>query len=354
MARKKKSAKFQFIVLIVAVSLIFFERIGLGQKIDDTVNSSEIDDKIKENAEKIANFGNDVTTVINDVTTDIGNSMNENNGIEDKNTAVANNDDVNNSNVEVVGDLEVHYIYVGQGDATLIKYNDYTMLIDSGEKGESDKLITYLESVGVEEISTFVGTHPHSDHIGAVPDVFDAFDVKEVIIPNAVHTTKTFENMITSIEDEGSDVIEAKAGYTYSTGALNYEILSPLRESYKDLNDYSVVILMNYGDMDFIFSGDATKLVEKDILDTGKNIEADILKLGHHGSRTSSSDEYIKAINADVAIISAGIDNDYNHPHKEVLDALNSNGVDILRNDLLGDIVLTTDGYEYNISNIVH
>ncbi len=348
MTRKNKSSKVQLCILIIAIVLIFFEMTGLNSKFDKLVDKIEDFDIASGLFENTKEIGAEVTEAFDDITTSVEDTMNGLNTTDDFDS----NNQPNSTFEDILdANLSVHFIDVDQGDSTLISYNDYNMLIDTGEYTEADKLITYLESVGVNEIDTFVGTHPHSDHIGAVTEVFDAFDIKEVIIPNATHTTKTFEKMITAIENENTEVIEAKAGYTFSIDDLSYEILSPLRDEYSDLNDYSVVILMKYKDMDFIFSGDATKLVEKDILETGKNIEVDILKLGHHGSRTSSSDEYIEATNADVAIISVGAENDYGHPHSEVVETLDKYNIETLRTDLNGNIVLYTDGYKYNIQN---
>ncbi len=129
---------------------------------------------------------------------------------------------------------------------------------------------------------------------------------------------------------------------------------APTRESYKDLNDYSVVILMEYKDVSFIFSGDATKLVERDILETGKNINADILKVAHHGSSSSSADEFIKAVNPSIGIISLGAENDYGHPHKEVENVLNKYNIETFRTDISENIIVSTDGVNYNVQNIVH
>ncbi|MFV0441142.1 MAG: ComEC/Rec2 family competence protein [Lachnospirales bacterium] len=249
------------------------------------------------------------------------------------------------------GILEVHYIDVGQGDATLLRLDDFTMLIDTGDTFADEALMTYLDNVKVDEIDIFIGTHPHSDHIANASDIYDKYQVNKTIIPNAVHTSNTFENMITSIENEGTEVVEAFAGYTESIGDLTIEILSPLERSYDDLNDYSVVTKVTYKDSSFIFSGDATKYVEKAIVEeySSSDLNVDVINAGHHGSDTSSCEEYLYATSPSIVVISCGKDNDYGHPHEEVLDRLEQTNGKILRTDLTGDIVITTDGLEYSI-----
>ncbi|MFV0518814.1 MAG: ComEC/Rec2 family competence protein [Lachnospirales bacterium] len=261
-------------------------------------------------------------------------------------------DDLSNeSQEEFENEFSVHFIDVGQGDATLFLYDEFTMLIDTGDTFAENDLMTYLEKMNVQNIDIFIGTHPHSDHIGNVKAVYDKYEVVKTIIPNAVHTTKTFEEMIAAIENEKTEVVEAKAGYSETIGDLSIEILSPLRDSYTDLNDYSVVTKIKYKDISLLFTGDATTLVEQDILDSGANLNVDILKVPHHGSDSSSKKLFISSTLADYGVISVGVDNDYGHPKESVLETLDENNIEILRTDKSGTIIFSTDGIKYSIKN---
>lgn len=248
-------------------------------------------------------------------------------------------------------ELNVHFIDVGQGDATLISYQDFDMLIDTGESYSEDVLLGYLAKYDIDDIDIFIGTHPHSDHIGNVKAVYDKYLVKKTIIPNAVHTTNTFEDMITAIESENTEVIEARAGIIEEYGDLKIEILSPIREEYEDLNDYSVVTKITYKDVSLLLCGDATKLVEGDILESDADITVDILKVAHHGSSTSSSEEFLSGTYAKYGIISVGADNDYKHPHDSVLETLKANNIEVLRTDESGTIIFSSDGAKYSIKS---
>ena len=188
-----------------------------------------------------------------------------------------------------------------------------------------------------------MATHPHADHIGGMSDVFEQLKIKSVYMPNAVTDTKTFDRLLNAIENEHCDVTEAKAGMSiFSDGNLKADILAPVSESYDDLNNYSVVIKVTYGEMDYLFTGDSEAEVEKQLL--AKDISAEVLKAGHHGSSTSSTMEFVRRVNPDYAIISCGKDNDYGHPHIETVATFDELGVQMLRTDELGSIIISSDG----------
>ncbi len=242
--------------------------------------------------------------------------------------------------------LTVHYIDVGQGDSILITTPDNkNMLIDAGE-GENNRgsVIKYLNSANITSLDTVIATHPHSDHINAMADVLKAIPVSHFYMPNAVHTTRDFENMLNALEAV-PDVVQAKAGINFNLGDnVTCNILAPVSDSYDNLNNYSVVVKLSYGDTSFLFTGDAEVLVENEILKTGCNVNATVLKCGHHGSSTSTGDKFLEAVNPKYAVISCGKNNDYGHPHRETMQKLKNKAITVLRTDEMGTITLQSDG----------
>lgn len=245
------------------------------------------------------------------------------------------------------GVMYVDFIDVGQGDCTLISTTDAVILIDAGEAENVNNVIDFLKYREIKKIDYCIATHPHSDHIGGLPTVFKNFEVDTVIVPlipeELEPTTKTYENFLEGLEDVNS-VIQATPGDNIECGSLNIEILGPTEE-YDDLNDMSVVSRITFGETSVIVTGDAENPAEKDMLDVkGVDYSADILKLGHHGSSTSSSEEWLRAVNPKYAVISCGIDNKYNHPHKETIVKLDDLNFDYYRTDLVGNISFESDG----------
>ena len=249
------------------------------------------------------------------------------------------------------GNLAVHYIDVGQGDAILIQTeDDKNMLIDGGDRWDwiGEKLTSYLYKQGVETVHAMVGTHPHADHIGGLPAVIENFAVKKVYDSGRVHTTRTYENYLRLIDKKDIPFVTPRRGEEIELGGLTFEVLHPTEdiEDYS-LNDASIVLRLEYDNVSFLFTGDAEYEAEREIVESSKNPAADILKVGHHGSSTSTNDFFLEAVNPGAAIIQVGEDNRYGHPHDEVLEALEARNVDIYRNDLHGDVVVKTNGHQY-------
>lgn len=240
--------------------------------------------------------------------------------------------------------LSVDFIDVGQGDSALIGQSGHYMLIDAGERDQADTVISYLKSQGVKRLDYVIGTHPHSDHIGGLAEVIEEFEIGAVILPGKEHTTKTYERLLTAIEGKGLKITVPRAGDQFAIGSSSFQILSPGRDYEEDLNNWSVGLRLDYQDTSFVLCGDAEKTAEADMCASGLDLKADVLKLSHHGSGTSSSQEFMDQVDPEYGVISCGKNNDYGHPHKETMELLQSRGVKVYRTDLQGTIRAVSDG----------
>lgn len=260
--------------------------------------------------------------------------------------------------------LKVHYIDVGQGDCSLILFGDTSVLIDAGEKENGRKVTEYLNGLGVTKLDYIFATHPHSDHIGGLPDVISSFETVKIIVPRIpselTPTTKSYENFLLAVKNKGLRLTAASAGnkYTiYSKGEGSdtavMEIISPISpqsDLYTDLNDFSVIFKLTYKLVSFLFTGDAEKKAEKDILKSGTDISARVLKAGHHGSSTSTNQDFLDAVNPAVSVIQCGVDNPYKHPSVKTVERLENMDIDIYRNDIDGTVIIYSDGLDINVS----
>ena len=242
-------------------------------------------------------------------------------------------------------EIRVHYIDVGQGDAVLIQSARNAVLIDGGDAKAQQTLLDYLRSAGVKDIDYVIATHPHADHIGGLPKAVKQFGVKSVIMPDAMHTSATFEKLLAAIEKKGLRITVPKVGDAFSAGIIKFTVLAPGKK-FKDLNNMSIVVRMVYGETSFLFTGDAEDKSENQMLKTGLPLRSDVLKVGHHGSRTSTTDDFLDAVAPSVAVVSCGKDNTYNHPNKETLAKLAKpeRKITLFRTDRDGTVVITTDG----------
>lgn len=253
------------------------------------------------------------------------------------------------------GKMQVDFIDVGQGDCTLITTADTVILIDGGEVGKAQTVINFLRNKNIDKIDCCIATHPHSDHIGSLSKVFDEFTIVDVIMPDVpesiIPTTTTYEKFLESLSRNAENVIPAESGDVHTYGDLKIEILAPVGV-YDDLNNMSVVSRVTYGNTSVMITGDAETVSEKDMLKNAYfDYYADILKVGHHGSKTSSGDKWLQAVSPKFAVISCGTDNDYGHPHKQLVNRLEKYEIEYYRTDLLGDITFESDGNNFVLLN---
>ena len=237
--------------------------------------------------------------------------------------------------------LEVHFIDVGQADSILIHCKDENVLIDAGNSDSGTKLISYFNKYGINKFKYVFGTHAHEDHIGSMDDVILKYDIGAFYMPDVITTTKTFENLLDALDKKGYyfDVPKIDEEFNMCEGTL--KVLYVGTDS-SDLNSTSIVLKLKYGNNSFLFTGDATSDVEKEILN--KDIRADVLKVAHHGSKYSSTLSFLKSVMPKYAVISVGKDNSYGHPGDNILKRLDSLGVKTYRTDEVGTIIMESDG----------
>ena len=232
--------------------------------------------------------------------------------------------------------LRVYFFDVGQADSILIVNNGESMLIDAGNNDDGDLVVSDIQKIGIDKLTYVVGTHPHEDHIGGLDDVINNIDVGTIFMPRTSTTTKTYESVIDAIANKKKKITVPKVGDTFNVGNAKCEIMS-IEDNPKDMNACSIVIRMEYNGTSYLFTGDAEK--ENEAARTWP--QTDILKAGHHGSSTSSSQKFLDQIQPSLIVISCGKNNDYGHPHKETMDRYNKLGATIYRTDESGDILIT-------------
>ena len=239
--------------------------------------------------------------------------------------------------------LEVHYIDVGQGSATLLKSRRHAMLIDTGDSDQGTKIQLYLTKQGVENLDYLVLTHPDADHIGGAPVIITKFGIGQLFLSNYEKDNKTTQKVRDAMQYKGLTASDCQVGDTFALGNASFTILGPAKE-YADSNNASIVIMVQNGNNRFLFTGDCEAEAEADLIASGADLSADVYLAGHHGSDTASSQAFMDAVSPMYAVISCGEGNSYGHPHAEVLNRFRSMGIQVFRTDEQGSVVAESDG----------
>ncbi|MCI6228735.1 MAG: MBL fold metallo-hydrolase [Clostridiales bacterium] len=244
--------------------------------------------------------------------------------------------------------LTVQFLDVGQADCALLSCDGEYLLIDGGNRDDSQLVVSFLEQQGVQELSAVVCTHAHEDHVGGLPAVLAVYPTKAVYAPTKTYSSNIFDKFVYYTDQQGLEITIPAPGDQFSLGQAEVTVLGPVK-SYAEANNTSIVLRVDYGETVFLFTGDMETDAENDMLDYWEgrlDWQADVLKVGHHGSNTSTGYRFLNAVNPAYGVISVGKGNDYGHPHKEPLSRLRQAGVTILRTDELGAIQAVSDGKE--------
>lgn len=251
------------------------------------------------------------------------------------------------------GELTLTMIDVGQADSFLLVQDGKTMLVDCGTRSTGEDVVKYLNEQGITRLDYVIGTHPHDDHMGGMYDVITNFEIGKIIMPEVEVgkvTTNWYVKLMQEIKQGAYELEYAKLGTVYDLGEANFKIIGPIENDESNLNNYSIVLKVTFGDMDVIMTGDAETKVERDIIDSGEALDAEILKVGHHGSDTSSSDEFLDAVSPIYALISAKVGNKYEHPIKSTMQKLEKRKIEVYRTDENGTVVATITAHDVKFS----
>ena len=272
-------------------------------------------------------------------------NINELLGIYENNTQSEKENAV--SSIPVEGNLNIYFIDVGQADSILIVNDASSMLVDAGNNEDGEDVVNFIKEKGVSKLDYVIGTHPHEDHIGGLDDVINSdIEIDNVYMPQIETTTKTYEDVVDAISNKGLTVYSPKTGDTLTLGDASLEVMTDSILDEDNLNLSSITLLMKYGSNSFLFMGDA----EEENEETRDWPKVDLLKVGHHGSNTSSSDKFLNETKPTYSIIMAGEGNSYGLPTEETLNKLQNIGSTIYRTDLNGTITVTSDGENIKIT----
>lgn len=246
-------------------------------------------------------------------------------------------------------ELTVTYLDVGQADCTVLQCGGYTMMIDGGGRGTAEEVIEAAKGLGIEKLDYVVATHSHEDHIGGLPKVIRAFAVGTVVYRKEDNDSKIYGDFNDAVKESGAKIIVPKPGVSFEFGNALVEIYAPQEMEYNNTNNYSVALCITFGKRKFFFSGDAEEESEEQMLGLSTLPDVDVFQAGHHGSSTSNTEAFLKAIDPAYAVISCGEDNKYGHPHSEVIARYQDMDMQIYRTDTMGVITIKTDGESLDI-----
>ena len=247
----------------------------------------------------------------------------------------------------VSGEMKITFLVVGQGDCTVIQTDGHHMMIDAGNNNQGEKVVSFLEENGIEILDYLIFTHPDADHIGGGDNVLEAVEVEKVIMPDVTNDTVTYDEVMEDLDILETEVIYPEAGDRFKLGDAEFTVLCPALEfvEEEDINEASVGVRLVHGKNAVVMCGDAEEGSEREMVRRfGKGLECDVLKCGHHGSSTATSDIFLEAANPTWAVISCGIENPYGHPHREVLSRLEEEDIQIYRTDEMGSVTAFSDG----------
>ena len=270
-----------------------------------------------------------------------------------QNDPIENNQDNINKRIEEVPvtaeeRLEVTFIDVGQADSILLENEGHYMLIDAGNNEDGPKLVNYFKKQNISNFDYVIGTHPHEDHIGGLDDVIENFNIETFYMPDVITTTKTFEDVLDALAKKNMTLSIPKTNATFKLGDATVKVLYVGTEEESDLNNTSIVLKVTYQNISFLFTGDASTKVEEQL--NKSDLQSTVLKVGHHGSSTATNEEFLNTVNPQYAVISVGVDNQYEHPHTTVLNTLASHNITTYRTDQDGTIKIITDGTNIEVN----
>ena len=263
----------------------------------------------------------------------------------------SNTESVQTPEVIVDGALTVIMIDVGQADSFLLIQDGKTALIDCGTRYDGDDILAFLSSLNITKLDYVFGTHPHDDHMGGMLEVIQGIEVGKLVVPE-VEKGKVTSNWYKSLEKAYTNynVIRPKVGDVYELGDATMTVLGPIDTTPSNVNNYSTILMVSFGEMDILFTGDAETSLEKDLLESGVNLDAEILKIGHHGSDTSSSDAFLDAVSPEYGLLSTAVGNKHDHPIGEIMDRYEKRGIEIYRTDQSGTVTLTITATDVEFS----
>lgn len=246
--------------------------------------------------------------------------------------------------------LKVHFIDVGQADCALLECGNSYALIDAGYAESGDDVVEYLTDLGVQRLNLVVGTHPHGDHIGGLPTVMKKIQTDNVWFSAIPYTNSTVNDFVYAANKYSTGVQQPGIGQTFQLGGATITVLGPVHSNYEDVNDISLVLMVQFGEIRFLFTGDMEQIAENDLMNSGADVKADVLKVGHHGSYSSTGYVFLREVDPEFAVICCGRNNEYGHPHRDPMSRLQDAEVTIFRTDKMYTIVATTDGTSLNFT----